>query len=608
MSKKWFAPLLVIILALAIVFPSKVLADDKYYTEDNVLINAYVNSNGSMDVAETRTMSFFDGSFQGAYLEIPKKDKEYTNFSVEENGKKYSQVESDEGYPESTFIVMDEGSYYRIQWHYRADEDTTRTFTVKYTVENQINVYNDTAELYWQAIGDKWEVPTKKAQIIVHFPGEVNADTSKIWAHGPLNGTINFTEDNTVTASISDLPKKNYFEIRVIFPTSIVPDATNVKTTDQKAAIIKQEEGYRKMTQLERYLSYAFFGVTALVLAALIIVYNKYGKKKINEAIPEYYRDFPSELTPAEVGTLLAGSVVNTNSISATILDLARKKYITIESMESKELLFKAQHIYIHIVNWDNNELKPHEILLMSLLRDAEHSGLSFDKYCKKEQGEVRDFASKWNRLLNDSLKNHGFIQKRGTKLGSIIGCMIPLVIILLVLSFVISNQRLEIFMVSARINLIIILVMLLIFLIILGNKTTKGVIETKKWKALKNYLTKFSTLNQADIPALVLWEKYLVYATVFGISKKVLYQLKFVYPEMDNMSYTGGWYNGYAAYAIMNERGGIGSFDECFNSLQSSINSAWQSAVSNSSSSGSGGGASFGGGGGSGGGGGGAF
>ena len=35
-----------------------------------------------------------------------------------------------------------------------------------------------------------------------------------------------------------------------------------------------------------------------------------------------------------------------------------------------------------------------------------------------------------------------------------------------------------------------------------------------------------------------ILWEKYLVYATVFGIADRVLEQLKIVYPEMLDENY----------------------------------------------------------------------
>ena len=66
---------------------------------------------------------------------------------------------------------------------------------------------------------------------------------------------------------------------------------------------------------------------------------------------------------------------------------------------------------------------------------------------------------------------------------------------------------------------------------------TQKGIDEREKWKAFKKYMEDFSLLKEKDIPDLVVWEKYLVYATAFNISAEVLEQLKIVYPEIMDMN-----------------------------------------------------------------------
>ena len=58
-----------------------------------------------------------------------------------------------------------------------------------------------------------------------------------------------------------------------------------------------------------------------------------------------------------------------------------------------------------------------------------------------------------------------------------------------------------------------------------------KGEAEYFKAVGLKNYMLDFSNLKEYDIPQLVLWEEYLVYATMMNISKEVLDNLKLVYP-----------------------------------------------------------------------------
>ena len=65
---------------------------------------------------------------------------------------------------------------------------------------------------------------------------------------------------------------------------------------------------------------------------------------------------------------------------------------------------------------------------------------------------------------------------------------------------------------------------------------TQKGIDCKEKWKGLKKYMEDFSLLKEKEVPAIEVWEKYLVYATAFGIAEKVLKQLKTVYPNIDEL------------------------------------------------------------------------
>lgn len=93
-----------------------------------------------------------------------------------------------------------------------------------------------------------------------------------------------------------------------------------------------------------------------------------------------------------------------------------------------------------------------------------------------------------------------------------------------------------------------------------------------------------------------MLWEKYLVYATVFGISEKVLKQLKVVYPQISDEQYMA---NGYTYLYLINS----GNFGNSFiSTLNTSVGSSYTSLTniahtSYSSGSGFGGGFSSGGG-----------
>ena len=61
---------------------------------------------------------------------------------------------------------------------------------------------------------------------------------------------------------------------------------------------------------------------------------------------------------------------------------------------------------------------------------------------------------------------------------------------------------------------------------------TQFGEDEYTKWRALYNFLNSETLMSEREVIDLVLWEKYLVYATAFGISDKVTKALKIRCPE----------------------------------------------------------------------------
>ena len=119
---------------------------------------------------------------------------------------------------------------------------------------------------------------------------------------------------------------------------------------------------------------------------------------------------------------------------------------------------------------------------------------------------------------------------------------------------------------------------------------TLQGWEEHERWNGLKKYMEDFSLLKEREIPELALWEKFMVYATAFGIAEKVLKQLKVAYPQLTDEYMM----NHYRTMYYMNT----------FNvgrEFGSSMSRGYQSYASSRMSSGSGGGGGFSGGGGGG-------
>lgn len=68
------------------------------------------------------------------------------------------------------------------------------------------------------------------------------------------------------------------------------------------------------------------------------------------------------------------------------------------------------------------------------------------------------------------------------------------------------------------------------------GNRikdlSEKGKEELSEIMGLKKYLEEFTLIAERGIAETVIWKGYLIYATLFGISERVIKQLEKVYPE----------------------------------------------------------------------------
>jgi uncharacterized membrane protein len=62
---------------------------------------------------------------------------------------------------------------------------------------------------------------------------------------------------------------------------------------------------------------------------------------------------------------------------------------------------------------------------------------------------------------------------------------------------------------------------------------TQKGEDEYQKWRGLYNFLNSETLMNERTLIELPIWEKYLIYATAFGISEKVVKALQIRCPQL---------------------------------------------------------------------------
>ena len=80
----------------------------------------------------------------------------------------------------------------------------------------------------------------------------------------------------------------------------------------------------------------------------------------------------------------------------------------------------------------------------------------------------------------------------------------------------------------------LILTIFFIFYIILLKKRTEKGNEDYHKWKAFKNYLKDFGRFDEKDLPEIKLWERLLVYAAIFGITKEVQKSMKLKLEQID--------------------------------------------------------------------------
>ena len=237
---------------------------------------------------------------------------------------------------------------------YFRKSDETGTFRLTYDVANAAQRYSDTAELYWQFIGDQWEVPVSDVTITIKPPVALTKDEVKAWAHGPLTGTVRIADDGVVTLKVPRVPPQTFVEARVLYPPTALPDAP-VIDQPRKQTVLDEEAKWANEANASasRPRPSSTSPSTASACSRLRRSASRSGRSSSTAASTrrqfqgQYFREDPRpDLPPSVVGALFRFGKVENSDIAATLMNLADKGIISMQPVqETKSGIFGAKEI-----------------------------------------------------------------------------------------------------------------------------------------------------------------------------------------------------------------------------------------------------------------------
>ncbi len=521
-----------------------------------------------------------------------------TEEKLDGNVEWFEQVETPQNGDKGVFsLVKDDNGNYNIKMYNETIKGKT-VFYLEYVITNVLVEHNDSAEFYYNFLSKDYSDPIKDAKIFVALPYP-SEKVFKLWAHGQRDASILMDEGKrAVVAEITNYQVGSGIDIRLLFDKEIFSININQSKKSGLDAIpiiekIETERAdeankYRKVDRIVHYGMYALHGIyIAFILGLTIFIYFKYDREYKSAFKGQYYREFIEEY-PVEIVEYLLNKNVTSNSFGASILNLIYKKNIKVERIEGKKEDYK-------LIKNNEKGLSDNELKIMKLLFDEVGNNnevklsdvkKSSSKVTSGGKNSVYDTFTSWKEsVTTEAVKQNFFLDYQRIKFTfTLLG--------LLGIGLFFLTRWL--FMMPIAYVTLVLSILFIIYVLLFKKRTVKGNDDYNKWMGFKRFLNDFGSFKEKELPEIALWEKYLVYASAFGIAAKVSKTMKTKFKELNpNDNYNPTFNNYYMMSSMSNylTKSINDSVSKSYSSVQNYKSNNW------SSGSGMGGGFSSGGG-----------
>ena len=487
-------------------------------------IEANLQKDGSMVVSEAVTYDIDE--INGVYFDIDAKgfgELEYIQVFEDDSTGGFKEVDS------SNYEVSVNDELYRIKL-YSKNHNNRRTFKFVYKLPEAITVYDDVAQFNRKMVGQEWQQGINYITAKVIIPVSASYDNSNIlvFGHGPLTGEVD-KEGNTVIYRLNNYYPGDFLEAHILMEPEIFSEYNKSKIVhkDMKQKLLDMEAKFADEANAERdkairqqeMINKVFekpgliFGVLSSIWGALMyyihVIFKR--KNKVKNSVGKYLRELPDNSSPALVGGFMTNSI-NDNEILATIVDLVRRKVLTLENSDKNSII---------ILTGSTENLSAQEKAIVDIYINDFGDGKSLDLksfgFFQKVPMSVARKFEKWRAMVQSEMDRKNLTYQGLGCLGVIFFAFFPMIFTFagLVIGMITGNK------------MFLLIVVMGIILFVSGAKARyprKELAEAKdKWQAFKNFLSDYSQLEEAKITSVHLWEQYFVYAVALGVSEKVV-------------------------------------------------------------------------------------
>lgn len=584
--KKLIGSLLFLLLFL---LPTRVYAQESWVIT-SFISNLTILESGVLTVDEQITVDFNSLEKHGIYRELPvvyssEQGNVYTKINVSSVTLNNSSV---------PFETIQNDNALRLKI---GDPDETisgeQTYAISYTATGVLQSFENYDELYWNITGNNWEVPIASVEATVTLPSNGITNTAcftGVYGATSVNCEVELLSSRSARVySTQALSYQEGMSVVVGYTKGLVPILTVEKPDpfkdflDQLFSLPVLSAFFIPILVLFGFIYWKWYFTGRDLHTHVRFPYDPQGKVRIK---PLGYKDTivvefepPEQLRPAEIGVLM-DERADTLDVTATIIDLAGKGYLTITE-EKKKWMFGTTDYTFKRIEKETKSLIPYEKeLLDKLFEDGTSVKLSELKtkfYSKLKKVKDRLYKDIENKKF--FVGNPDTIRSRYISLG--VGLLIFCAI---AISFIGFSLLIGAFIAGIGIGGILIL----LFSSHMPRKTAYGSELYRRAKGYELFLSSAEKYRQQFFEKQHMFNEILPYTIIFGVTEKFAKVFKDLGIEPPQPT----WYHGAGRFNAIAFGSHVSTFSQSFSSsIQSSPKSSGFSSGGGFSGGGFGGG-----------------
>lgn len=571
MKKRW---LLALVFACLLFIPSLVFAVDfdilSYHGDLNI------HADNTATFKETITYRFGD-DYNGQLVGLGKAGKMPEGFDIDpdptvqvsKNGQIIQNV---------SFYTMEEEDGYKVKIYNAGYAGDTVRVTVTWKLSNLLFLYQDIAELNWQPLTDSsGDIKEFEFKVSSENPAEkLYFHTGKLFKEASVKKVNDFYQ-----VKMKDLPRNRQVELHAYWPRSAFAEAPDQGLVSDNLIWFKRVElEIASEKASDKIVMMWLIPIVLTVLLFVGLIFYKRFKKEIGpkKKFAKNHRLYeppmnlpPMVLAEAVYSTSLEevnplnksgfGKFTFERLIQATLLDLVDRGHLSIFQRDEEP--------YVRIIsekglsNFEKECLRmtlsnKKELAISELFPDYQVSSSLYRGAKESDEKHIRETGSRLKRSFEGRLQRIQSCVKDKVHVLRIPSYYRPLTseerrlaLGMRVCSAITALGGLLFFYYSWQTHGFFSIPFLLLGLTGLGASfwvylatrgayrdgvlTEEGAEIFYLWTSFENMLRDIAHLDQAELESIVLWNRLLVYATLFGYAKKVSKLMKVRHIQLEN-------------------------------------------------------------------------